>query len=66
MSMQPLYTVHEAGPPDAEEEGVWSMAVEQFVTRTVVCVGTTVQYSVMYCLKYMINRKIRNFCLSGE
>ena len=66
MSLQPLYTVHEAGPSATEEEGVWNMAVEQFVTCTVVCVGTTVQYSVMYCLKYVINRKIQNFSLSGE
>jgi len=46
--MQPLYTIHVAGPSAAEEEGVWNMAVEQFVTCTVhvVC---AVQYSVMYC-----------------
>ena len=48
-----------ARPYSAPREGVWDMAIEQLSSRTVECVPVTVQYSVTWYLKYVINGKFK-------
>ena len=59
---------HVAIHRSAPREGLWGMAIEQFVICTVECVHVpiTAQYSVTCYQKYVINGKIQQLSVSGE